>query len=138
MCNVRRAMNARNLAKKGAARSEFLLSLLNFFCFLRRCGVAKSVTTQSNLDMRQFILFEKPEKTNDLMENALPKRRPKKPIERLTLLTENLCAAKEGRLPWLSGVLRKFSRVLISAISKIQSSVYTNPKGTKKDAVFMG
>ena len=56
-------------------------------------------------------LFEKPEKTDDLMDNALPKRRPKEPIERLTLLTENLCAAKEGRLPWLSGVFQKFSRV---------------------------
>ena len=92
---------------------------------------------------RQLILicdnlFEKPEKTNDLMENALPKRCPKEPVERLTLLTENLCAAKEGRLLWLSGVFRKFSRVLISAINKIQSSVYRNPKGTKKDTVFIG
>jgi len=83
-------------------------------------------------------LFEKPEKTNDLMENALPKRCSKEPIERLTLLTENLCAAKKGRLPWLSGVFRKFSRVLISAINKIQSSVYRNPKGSKKGTVFMG
>ena len=101
--------------QKGCCSSEFLLTLLNyfFFRFLCRCGVAKSVTTPTNLDML----------TNDLMENALPKRCPKEPVERLTLLTENLCAAKEGRLPWLSGVFQKFSRVLISATNKIQSSV---------------
>ena len=108
--------------QKGCCTFRVFVKFAQFlFCFLRRCGVAKSVTTQSYLDMPQFIWktrknwrFDGQRATKTTSEGTH--------TEADTLDRKPLCC--EGRKVTLAfRCVPKVFKGLIAAINKIQSSV---------------